>query len=210
MESSDVQRDHHPAVQEFITWITENSIPGIKRSQSANTCLFIPLPRLKAYLDGRRVTALLQALFPDGTPVRWDAVRTDYSRVFCILILIGKGIYIKHFTQNDSLSDQKLPFESKPRSFPTATYDPNFFSTFSKKQWMFCPHEFHYNKIDLRVENECILPFISRKKLAEGGSAEIYKIDVHEAYDNLNPLENKVCVCKSFDYSAVWISTYLT
>ena len=198
MESPDVQRDHHPSVQCLITWINENSIQGIRCFQSASKCSFVPLPRLKAYLDRRRMTVLLQALFdPNAVPVQWDRIRTDYSRVFCILILIGKGRYIKHFTEHDGLSDQKLPFEAKPRFFPTATYDPNFFSAFFEKQWTFCPHEFQYNKIDSRVENDCILPITDVEKLAGGGSAEIYRIVVDEAYDKLNPFDDRACVCKS-------------
>jgi hypothetical protein len=181
------QPDWDPDISEFMRWVESQSVIGTLGPVSAVNCPFMPLPRLETYLkEGSRTRRLLGALFPHRElPVGPEDIWRNCIKVFSILLLIGKGSFIQHFVQHDQLWDAKLPFLSRPRHFPPSTGKDNFFESFSKKQWHFCPYVFRYNEINAQLEKECILPIIHKQQLGDGGSALTYKIKLHPAYDYL-------------------------
>lgn len=184
----DGQLDSHPDILGFFTWFNRNLCTG---RRGADDIQFVPQQRLIEYLGSEdRVTKILRALFPFGDiPCRPDAVLTRCPKVLCILLLIGKGHFIRLFHRYDSLCDKSLPIGSeagRPKNFPTAVDDPHFFSKFYEKQWMFCVPEIHYQE-DFSYRKEYILPIIHSERIKEGGSATIYRVELHEEYNKLNP-----------------------
>ena len=149
---------------------------------------FIPNPKLEEYLRvPRRVRTLLEALFSDSDlPVEPEEVRRKYSKVFVILLLIGKGEYIINFVGRDSLCDRHLPFDSKPSAFPIDSTDSTFFQRFRDIQFEVCAPCFDDDGAHKHFEPSEILPITNKKKLAGGGAATIYQITIHEAYNNLS------------------------
>jgi hypothetical protein len=61
----------------------------------------------------------------------------------------------------------------------------NSLSHSQKSKWHFCPYTFRQININAQLEKECILPIIHKQQLGNGGSAVIYKIKLHPAYDYL-------------------------
>lgn len=149
----------------------------------------MPLPDLQTYLKAeKRITKLLAALQVESLHQSLiETLANHYIRVFTILTLIGKGRYIDYFVQYSSLRDSKLPFLKKPLYFPIDPIFPTFWESFYEQQFTLCPHSFGENENDLKLEDPCILPIISKEVLAQGGSAFIYKIKLHHYYDELSP-----------------------
>jgi hypothetical protein len=186
---SGAQPDHEPAIQEFIQWVEETSSKGTVSPVSEVNTPFLPFPQLQRHFSDRpRMTKILNALLQDKAHfVDCDVVLQKYARVFSILLLIGKGRYIEHVIQYDSLCDDKLPFgKQRPENFPFETTDAQFFPRFYEEQWRFCAPELHKN-MNKRFETQRILPIIHKRRLAEGGSAVLHKIILHEAYNKLYP-----------------------
>ena len=184
------QPDHKGRLQKFHRWLEENAVNGISSNATDSSRQFITSQSLKTYLEGpRELQRILDQLFSedDETPVEPDAVLNGYTRVFAILIDIGKGRFIEEFVKHDSLSDQKLPFEVAPPRFPRDADDSEFFTKFHEHQWKFCPYIFVRNKIDAELNKRYILPIVSMERIAEGGSSTVYKITLHPEYDTLVP-----------------------
>jgi hypothetical protein len=192
MSSYLARLDWDPYISEFMRWVEWQSVSGTLDPVSAVHCPFMPLPRLETFLkEGNRTRRLLEALFPNyELPVEPEEIWPRCIKVFSILLLIGKGSFIQHFVQHDQLWDAKLPFLSRPRHFPPSARDDNFFESFSKRQWQFCPYVFRYNEINAQLEKERILPIIHKQQLGEGGSVLTYQIKLHPAYDYLTPATN--------------------
>lgn len=185
----DRQADHDPVIQAFITWIRKVSQPGLRGPGPDPNCTFVPLSQIETYFqDVSRVTRLLRSVLgPDELLLSLPAIAKKYPRVFSILLLIGKGRFIQYFARYETLCDQRLPFEVKPQCFPTSTEtsDDSFFATFRDCQWQFCAHTFQPSDIDLHLGKETILPIVKREKLGSGASAVVFKINIHEAYNQL-------------------------
>lgn len=101
---------------------------------------------------------------------------------------MGEGQLIQRFTEHDVLRDQYLPFTTKPHMFPL---DSEFFEEFQSKQWEFCAATIT-RKYNVHLEPKQILPFIECEKRKDGGSSTIYKIRVHEDYDQLWPRRSSI------------------
>jgi hypothetical protein len=183
-----LQPDHKGRLQKFYRWLEENTVDGISSNATDSSRQFITSQSLKTYFEApRELQRILDQLFSedDETPVEPDAVLNGYTRVFAILIDIGKGHFIEEFVKHDSLSDQKLPFEVAPPRFPREADDSEFFTKFHEHQWKFCPYVFVRNKIDAELNKRYILPIVSIEQIAEGGSSTVYKITLHPEYDTL-------------------------
>jgi hypothetical protein len=179
------QPDHKPPLQKFHSWAKDAFTMGCNSSLELDRP-FIPTPKLQTHFqDLRHIQQLLEALFPDSElPVHPEEIQRKYSKVFAILLLIGRGKYIICFVQHDRLCDQYLPFRSRPTRFPTTSEHPDWFDSFCNRQWAFCTHFFLEN-MEKRFEPEEILPIIKIETLAEGTSAKTYKITLHESYNGL-------------------------
>ena len=184
------QPDHAALViQEFLEWLPKKYIKGTNRLSVTPDHPFMPLPDLQTYLKAEnRITKLLAALQVES-PHRSliETLGNHYIRVFTILTLIGKGRYIEYFVQHRNLRDSQLPFLEKPAHFPIDPLFPTFWESFYDQQFTLCPHSFSANETLLKLEDSCILPIISKKVLAQGSSAFLYKIELHPYYDKLSP-----------------------
>jgi len=185
------QPDDEPVLLDFYRWVRTARCCGSSDAGLECDRSFVPYPKLQEYFqEPHRIRNLLQALFPELSepPVGPERIQRSYCRIFSILLLICKGRYIRHFVQYGNLTDQHLPFHpnSPPAFFPWASPGHDFFASFCNTQWEFCAPKLEYDMIK-RFEDDEILPIISKKLLAEGGSAVTYKVQLHPAYNELNP-----------------------
>jgi len=202
MPQSEAQPSEEQAIQDFIAWVDKNRTNG-KLGSSNTDCPFMPLELLESHLKVQgRLRRILTALFPQShfLPINPEDIwRLGTVRIFAILILIGKGRYIKTIAQWPMLTDQHLPFLSEPLHFPKlADGDTSIWSAFYEKQFQFCPHVFAGGATDTSLEDGTILPIVEKEFICRGGSAEIYKIKLHTKYDHLLSQDktNQVCISR--------------
>ena len=181
------QPDNHPDLHDLLTWAEGVRQPGIGDNALEIGRSFIPDSEIEAYFETvRPIQKLLAALFPHGAPqMDPETIRKKYIKVFLILLLTSNGRFIALFLRHDNLSDQYLPFKSQPNHFPPSTADPNFFTSFYRRQWEFCARIFEY-AIHQQLDEDLILPIIYKEKLGGGGSAVVHQIKLHPAYDKLS------------------------
>ena len=183
-------------IQDLLDWIERNKIPRASGASAAPNRQFIPFKELQAYLkSSKRAKKLLTAFITEhDDPVDIDLLLEDYVRVFTILICISKGTYIKHFMYH-TLCDQDLPLKTMPKYFPKDPDDPKFWERFYDMQFTFCAHRLQSKKINkINIDEHCILPFVRKEMIDSGGSAAIYKIDLHPDYDGLQNNEGHIKV----------------
>ena len=173
-------------IQGLVQWVPRHSKLGTCGASAQPDSPFVPFPDLKNYLKSdNRTSRLLRAIYSRREhTVDVENLENWYLRAFTILILIGKGEYIKLFTQHPGLQDQPLPFLVKPASFPIDPNDPHFWDKFYDQQFTFCAHTFRLND-NFKLHESSILPIVSKELLGSGGSAAIYKIQLHPFYDGL-------------------------
>ena len=199
------QPDHHEVLQAFHRWrfSQQTRQPGIGGHDSDTPYDFIPYAAVEEYLGAPgKVEKLLNALFgsPGDHAISPQYIREHYMRPFAILLSIGQGSMIQHWTRYPSLQDHRLPYLGKPEEFPTSTPD-DFFELFKSHQWQFCPAKLAYN-MNARLSTEEILPITHKEEIGRGGSAVIYKIVVFDGYNDLIPQSIKTAVQFSF-YAAI-------
>ena len=179
--------DNHSDIQEFYQWY-EGARCQSKGDYSAESGRwFVPDVQIQEYFQNlSTIRRLIRAVYHDADflPVGPKEIRDNHSKVFFILILIGKGHLVNLFVRHDGLGDRSLPFKTPERPFPLLPTDPGFFSSFYDKQWEFCVPTFRDN-MNKDFEDQTILPITQKERLAGGGSATTYKISMHPAYDKL-------------------------
>ena len=182
------QPDNHPHIQDLFSWAEKARRLGVGDAGLKIDRPFIPDQEVEAcFEDIRKTRKLLAALYPDGnTQLDPETIRKMYPKVFLILLLTGNGRFISHFVRHASLSDQYLPFETRPHQFPSTPND-DFFASFCHRQWEFCAQIFHNGTDQDFDAKDLILPIISIEKLGGGGSATVHKIGMHPAYNKLGP-----------------------
>ena len=183
------QPDHKLAITKFHEWIKEAQEMGSGDASLDLKHPFVPSSKVQAYFqDIDNIEQILAALYgPSELPINAQEIKRKYAKVFCILLLIGKGCYIDSFVSHGNLSDNHLPFYEQPQSFPpSSSTAPDFFERFHNRQWEFCTPDFEQD-MNKKFEAKEILPIISKKELAGGASANIYRIELHEEYNLLNP-----------------------
>jgi hypothetical protein len=178
---------HSPAVEAFYAWIKN---PRVAIDLDNDLDDFIPAGEVEAYFreDPPRLVAILTALF-GSEDARWRGrareIATRYSVVFAILISIGHGEYILNFLPHESLCDKKLPFETRPTKFPWAPSDSvELFDRFQEAQSRFCAVKFERNTTP-EFDDSQPMPYLSKELLDEGGSAKVYKVQIHASHDLL-------------------------
>ncbi|KAH8590626.1 hypothetical protein B0O99DRAFT_675870 [Bisporella sp. PMI_857] len=185
--------DKDSAYQDFLTWEEKSCQPGLIDPASNEKPLFLPAKVLQQYFKDNNynnLNKLLRASFPgQEVPVDADKVVEKCTKVFCILLLIGKPEYIQRFMSRDHLQDTHLPFyvNYPPADFPKCTTDQNpkdFLTRFCEKQWEVCAPEIDF-QASRQFEEYCILPISVKKKLGGGMSANIYEIELHSTYNQL-------------------------
>lgn len=185
----DSQPDHDQVLQDLLRWLASPEVNCEEAGEGNvdNARTFVPFPSLADFFNKpRRVQRLLEALFSQRDPADLpdcDTIRSEYLKIFSILLLIGRGQFIKHVVLYD-LGDRYLPFLNQPRNFPVSTGYPNFWDLFHRQQWRFCAPELRPQS-DRYFDKDYILPIIQKQRIGSGGNAIVYKIAVHEAYNKL-------------------------
>ncbi|KAH7409344.1 kinase-like domain-containing protein [Cadophora sp. MPI-SDFR-AT-0126] len=188
------QHDEHAEVQAFHAFLRKNISYAVVDPNSASARRgFQSIRAIREYFEqngSARLRELLSGVwYPDEPLVDPDDILQNYIAVFCILVELGKGTFIDHFSSRD-LSDLRLPFDpgqSPPTHFPTLSDDPNFFHTFCNMQWKYCAPEFKYPMMNIHFEDQRILPIVSKELIAGGGSALLYRVRLHAMYNRLDP-----------------------
>lgn len=191
----DLPQMDSPAIQQLINWVKSSVDRGVRFSDTDESeydwdVPYVSSTALDEYLsEPEAVERLLGAVFKNDEASREslhaDTVRQKFPKVFCLLIIIGKGWFITHFVEGD-INDQRLPFKPHDHGiFPTSTSDPYFFQTFLQKQWQFCVPELCAG-VNRRFDTkEYILPLRRTRTLGKGGSATAYQIEVADSYNKL-------------------------
>jgi hypothetical protein len=200
---SQLQPDQNTALDRFHRFVNENCEHGILggtfETASADN-RFLPYTDLEKYFavneddDEDRLNNLVKSVLPSMGPpaVAPRTIRSDYTKVFAILLCISEGRFIEQFVQHQDLSDSKLPLTERPKTFP---YHPDFFESFCEKQWMFCAPRIRYERHKVWPAR-MILPIIHTDPIREGGSSDTYKAQVHPAYNALRatqPVLSPLC-----------------
>ncbi|RDL30168.1 uncharacterized protein BP5553_10446 [Venustampulla echinocandica] len=136
---------------------------------------------------------LLSDIYPgQGVPISPKEVVGAYSKVFCILICIGKIDFLPLFMSCDDLNDAHLPFKlhEPPTEFPVDPTSPTFFKDFCDKQWRFCPPDIDAN-CNRRLDQRYILPFTSKTEKFKGASSTISTIEIYPRHHFLPSLKHE-------------------
>ena len=186
-------------MDEFREWVQSDKCRsrGCSDLWNQSRAPYIPLPELQQYFrDESRVLRIFDSLFygdyEKDLPIK---ALPRYLRVFSILLLIGKGRFIRQFVRYDSLSDGKLPFENPPPDFPLST-DQDMLQVFQDRQWLFCALDLDYD-CDRILTSQYILPIIPQQRI--GKCTKIIKqcVTVDAAYNKLTPFNGDTMVGRS-------------
>lgn len=175
--------------QDFYRWLEENC----KSTGHLEDAPFLPYDLLSVHLESNEcevLNTLLSAIYQDhAVPISAKEVVGAYSKIFCILVRIGKIESLPRFMSCDDLNDAHLPFNlhERPNKFPVDPTTPNLFEDFYNSQWTFCPPTIDPN-LNRRLENDYILPFTTKAQIAEGASATISTIEIYPLYNALYEL----------------------
>jgi len=143
---------------------------------------FILIHELKSYLNKDRLRKLL--FYVQQTCSNEQVIRDNYVVVFAVLLKIGKGAYIKHFTSEDSLVDDRLPFTTSNGWTKDSSY---FFEDFYEAQWQFCAKRLERGRLnDNRVPKEIVMPFKKMDVLKKGPDSTVFRVEIFPEYNYLN------------------------
>jgi hypothetical protein len=197
-------------VQTFYRWLKEN----YKSSGKSEDAPFLPGDLLRDHLESNEckvLNTLLSAFYQgQAVPISAKGVVSAYSKIFCILICIGRIESLPAFMGCDDLNDQHLPFNphEPPSQFPFDPTAPTLFDEFCHVQWRFCPPTIDAN-CSRRLEKDYVLPFTKKERIAEGASATISAIEIYPLYNALPLLGvssyTKVHRVFSFPFADLWI-----
>jgi len=188
------QHDENPELQAFHAFLRKNISYAVVDPNSASARRgFQSIKAIREYFEqngGTRLRDLVLGVwYPEEPLVDPDDILQNYIAVFCILVELGRGTFVEHFSSWD-LSDMKLPFDpgqSPPAHFPIVSDNPRFFHAFCDMQWKYCAPEFKYPMMNIHFEDQRILPIVSKELIAGGGSALLYRIRLHPWYNRLDP-----------------------
>lgn len=141
---------------------------------------FVPEPLIQNTLLKKEY---IQGLLKDVTELRQPPPRTidtifkQCPIIFCILLEIGEGEWIERIVEDDESWDRSLPFSAKPTYLPERVW-----GEFSAVQRRFKPKKLGASV--LSFDSESIVPYTSVVRMDVGGSAQIWRVTLHGAYDD--------------------------
>ena len=201
------QPDHEEALQNFHSLINRSLFEG--KAANPDFCKFCPEGVLRHYFEEfhhQNLRRLLKAvLYTQNAPHRElptkDILGKEHSYVliFAILLRIGQGRLIRHFSQHTSLCDTYLPFTAMPSAFPGALRQQEIFKDFRAMQWQFCPARMDSRQIAI-WEEERILPIHTMEPIGKGGSADTFRIQIHDQYNKMDIGSNQRQVTPSCSF----------
>jgi hypothetical protein len=199
MEDPQRQPDYEPSIQSFLSFLDRVSafeVVNPDPPEDPTRRAFAVLEKVRTYFDENgqeKLYQIITALFPQGDGIWPNDVLPNNIAVFCTLLKISKGRWMKHFRHHESLSDARLPFDPirQPLNWPEDTGDPNFLRKFCEEQWKFCVPPLRQPFVDKHFPKDTILPIVYKKEICAGGSATLWKIKLHPTYNKLVSEEEK-------------------
>ena len=188
---------NRPAIQNLLKWVQATEARGLRvaadnRSVYDWNVPYVSRTALDEHFSIPLITELINALFdpldPGDEGPDAGQIKRKYSKIFCLLITIGKGDFITNFVAH-GIDDQRLPLgPDKPEGFPTLPSDADFYDEFRRKQWEFCVPELDFDFAYGRQydHSDWILPIRHIKQLGEGGSATVHQVEVPGSYYQLD------------------------
>jgi hypothetical protein len=193
MEDSGQQPDFQPSIQSFLSFLDRASsfeVINPDPPEGPTIIEFAVRDKIREYLEGNdqeKLNQIIADLFPRGDGIWPNDILPNNIAVFCTLLKISKGRWIKHFRHHESLSDARLPFnpKSQPLNWPEDTGDPDFLNKFCEEQWKYCVPVIREPFVDKHFPKDTILPIVYKKSLSSGGSATLWLIRLHPACNKL-------------------------
>lgn len=187
------QPDFQASIQSFLSFLDRSSCFEVIEPESLDgptRTAFTVRDKVQEHLEGNdqeRLKQIIADLFPRGDGIWPNDILPNNIAVFCTLLKISKSRWIKHFRHHESLSDAKLPFDPKspPPNWPEDTGDPDFLKKFCEEQWKYCVPVFRQPFVDKHFSKRTILPIVYKRSLSSGGSATLWLIRLHPAYNKL-------------------------
>ncbi|TVY91861.1 Serine/threonine-protein kinase [Lachnellula willkommii] len=198
MTSPRDQRNYEKAIQGIHSWMDRRYTYEVFDPEKSppSTRPFMVLKEVQSYLTDnhhQKLKGIIDVLFEDSDGFILTDIIPDYVAVFCILLQISKGHYIKHFTRYGSLSDAKLPFDPRtpPQYWPLGDSDQDFLAQFCERQWAFCTPSLPPATSDKYFDSKTVLPITFKKTLQSGSSANLSLIHIHPWYNKLLPEQER-------------------
>jgi len=195
------QPDEAPCLQQFFSWAKSERRFSTAFPDSNEEICFNSIPTIEAYFKARnheKLNTILAALFKaegEAPPGIAEVIVKGYIAVFCTLLYTRKGRHIKNFVEY-KLDDGLLPFwpTHPPPNFPNSS-DQSFFEKFCEQQWRFCcPILSRDSLYNSHFSENRVLPIADKQRVGAGGSAELFKIRIHDGYNQLH-LGDTMIVC---------------
>ena len=183
--------DHEGILAEFDRKLEEYTATAIcgksyVRVQKLQTWLQNPGPKSGASRPSN-ATHLLHAAYrhhnKPNLPIQPDdlTVRDECCLlIFSILLTIGCGDMINIFNHEDKF-DSHLPLQWSPVQSLFGRNREGQAAQFFKEQWRFCPARFDLHRTKNYLNNR-VIPICRKHLIKEGGTAQLWHIDVYEEF----------------------------
>lgn len=188
----------------FLSWVEQVQSFEVIDPETRILRPFVAAEDMRSHFEQDDYRWLKKAIaahnFPNSNNLWHDDIIPDNVAVFCTLLSISKGWWMKQFCHHGGLSDTALPFNPTrpPHNWPVGA---DFLPQFCEAQWRFCAQVLRAPFINKRFAKEMVLPIVFKETLnTEGSSACLRLIKIHPSYNKLiSEAEKKVraylCFC---------------
>jgi hypothetical protein len=156
---------------------------------AGNPRQYIPRSALDEYWSKKNISLVLASFSPR---LNFDVgvIKRQYLRIFSTLVYTGRDTVesLADLFISRNLSDEKLPWRSRPSEWPDELFFRDFFAGMAKHQWQFFPLPFHPDQLhDHRIHDERILPINWGTQIAHGTAASVHAFEIHPEFNHLAP-----------------------
>jgi hypothetical protein len=186
--------DYEDAIQAFRAWVDGAQSFEVIDPDAPLLRPLVVVDDVRIYFEEdnhRALKKLISIHFPDAGSLWEDDIVPNNVAIFCTLLSISKGWWMKQFCHHGDLSDTALPFDPTrpPRSWPPGA---DFLPQFCEAQWRFCAPVLRAPFVGKRFPKDMVLPIIFKETLnTEGSSASLWRIELHPFYNHLISEEAK-------------------
>jgi hypothetical protein len=164
----------------FASYINRNLEVGYATDgREAN---YVPPSKLREYWTRARIE---QVLREHGLVLNAQAIRSDYLRIFSILVYIGAVVCLTDVFTEHERTDSKFPEERCPWSAAPPAY-ASLWPAFDEHQWKFFPLELRQRGLlGTVVAKKRILPWKRTILRQRTTTSTVYKIEIHPSCNQL-------------------------
>lgn len=180
--------NYEDAIQAFLAWLDAVQSFEVVDPETSLRRPFVAVDDIRAYFDQDnhgKLKKLISVHFPEPDNLWEDDIVPDNVAVFCTLLSISKGWWMKNFCHYDDLSDTALPLDPRrpPSNWPAQA---DFLPRFCEAQWKFCAPLLRAPLIGKRFPKDIVLPIVFKETLStKGSSASLWLINIHPSYNYL-------------------------